>query len=101
MDVPLPHSRASRVRDDGALRSRAMTSGAAAPTSRGSEWWIPTVLILLSLVPALVGVLRLTQLAAGTQTAENARFFAQPLPVVLHILVVIPYAIVGAFQFAP
>jgi uncharacterized membrane protein len=34
-------------------------------------------------------------------TAANARFFAQPLPVVMHILAVVPYSIVGAFQFAP
>jgi uncharacterized membrane protein len=60
------------------------------------------MLILLSLVPALFGTLRLTELARGEDvTAANARFFAQPLPVVLHILVVIPYSIVGAFQFSP
>jgi uncharacterized membrane protein len=33
-------------------------------------------------------------------TPANARFFAQPLPVVLHILSVIPYSMVGAFQFS-
>jgi uncharacterized membrane protein len=69
--------------------------------SRRSEWWIPTLLILLSLVPAVAGTARLAQLAGGAQTADNARFFAHPLPVVLHILSVIPYSIVGAFQFSP
>jgi uncharacterized membrane protein len=55
----------------------------------------------LSLVPAVAGTARLTQLAGDAEiTAENARFFAQPIPVVLHILVVIPYCIVGAFQFS-
>ena len=73
----------------------------ATAASRRSEWWIPTLLILLSLVPAVAGAARLAQLAGGAETAENARFFAQPIPVVLHILVVIPYAMVGAFQFAP
>jgi uncharacterized membrane protein len=73
----------------------------AITTSRRSEWWIPTLLILLSLVPAVAGVSRLAQLVGGAATAENARFFAQPIPVVLHILAVIPYAMVGAFQFAP
>jgi uncharacterized membrane protein len=68
---------------------------------RRSEWWIPTLLILLSLVPAVAGTARLAQLASGAHTAQNARFFAQPLPVVLHILSVIPYSIVGAFQFSP
>jgi uncharacterized membrane protein len=75
---------------------RATTSG------RRSEWWIPALLVLLSLVPATAGTVRLAQLAGGAEvTPANARFFAQPLPVVLHILAVVPYSIVGAFQFAP
>jgi uncharacterized membrane protein len=70
--------------------------------SRRREWLIPFGLILLSLVPATFGTIRLAELATGAEiTAANARFFATPLPVVLHILVVIPYSIVGAFQFAP
>jgi uncharacterized membrane protein YozB (DUF420 family) len=56
----------------------------------------------LSFVPAVFGTVRLTQLAGGAViTQENARFFAAPLPVVVHILAVIPYCFVGAFQFAP
>jgi len=74
---------------------------AATTKSRRADWWIPTLLILLSLVPAVAGTARLAQLASGAQTAQNARFFAQPLPVVLHILSVIPYSIIGAFQFSP
>ena len=67
-----------------------------------SEWWIPASLILLSLVPAVAGTARLTDLAeGGAVTPENARFFASPLPVVLHILTVIPYSILGALQFGP
>ena len=67
-----------------------------------SNWLIPAGLIALSIVPAVAGTLRLFQLSGGAAiTAENARFFAAPLPVVAHILVVIPYCIVGAFQFAP
>ena len=74
----------------------------ATTLSRRSDWLIPTLLILLSFVPAVAGTARLTELARGAEvTAANARFFAQPLPVVLHILAVIPYAIVGAFQFSP
>jgi uncharacterized membrane protein len=34
-------------------------------------------------------------------TAENARFFAAPLPVAIHIPAVIVYSILGAFQFSP
>ncbi len=69
---------------------------------RRSGWKIPAGLIALSVVPALAGTARLTELARGAAiTAANARFFAMPLPVVLHILTVIPFSILGALQFAP
>jgi uncharacterized membrane protein len=71
-------------------------------TPRRSDWMIPTLLILLSLVPAIAGTAKLAALAGGAEvTPENARFFAQPVPVVLHILAVLPYSILGAFQFSP
>jgi hypothetical protein len=70
-------------------------------TSRRSDWMIPALLIVLSLVQAVAGTARLAQLAGGAATADSARFFAQPIPVVLHILVVVPYTMVGAFQFSP
>jgi hypothetical protein len=42
------------------------------------------------------------QLARGARiTPENARFFAVPLPVVLHIICASIFALVGAWQFAP
>lgn len=68
---------------------------------RRSAWMIPALLIALSLVPAIAGTARLAQLASGARTSDNARFFAQPIPVVLHIFVVIPYTMLGAFQFSP
>jgi uncharacterized membrane protein len=74
----------------------------AIPSARRASWRVPALLILLSLVPAAAGTARLAQLARGaTVTAENARFFASPLPVVLHVLAVIPFSILGALQFAP
>jgi uncharacterized membrane protein len=70
--------------------------------STRSDWLVPAALIALSVVPAVAGIVRLTQLAGGAAvTADNARFFAAPLPVVLHIPAVIAYSILGAFQFAP
>jgi uncharacterized membrane protein len=70
------------------------------PSTR--DWLIVGALIALSLIPAAFGAVRLMELANGaTITPANARFFAAPLPVVLHILAVIPFSIVGAFQFAP
>jgi uncharacterized membrane protein len=70
--------------------------------SRRSPWIVPAGLILLSLVPAAAGTVRLTELASGAEiTAANERFLAMPLPVVLHILAAIPFSLVGAFQFSP
>jgi len=67
-----------------------------------SDWLIPGALIALSLVPALAGTVRVAQLAGGANiTPENARFFAAPLPVLLHIPAAIVYSILGAFQFSP
>ncbi len=66
-----------------------------------SDWLIPAARIGLSLVPAVAGVVRLNQLAWGAEvTPANARFFAVPLPVVLHILAVIVFSMLGAFQFS-
>ena len=70
--------------------------------SNRSDWLIPAALILLALVPAIAGTARLTQLASGAEvTPENARFFAAPVPVLIHIPAVIVYSILGAFQFSP
>jgi uncharacterized membrane protein len=70
--------------------------------TKRSNWLTPAALIALSAVPAIMGTLRLGELAGGaTITTENARFHAAPLPVVLHILAAIPFSILGALQFAP
>jgi hypothetical protein len=63
-------------------------------------WLIPASLLLLSVVPVVAGVMRIVGLAGGADiTPENARFFAAPLPVVLHIIAASLYATVGVFQF--
>ena len=70
-------------------------------STRRSTWLAPILLVLLSLVPTFFGSLRLLEVArGGPPTPANARFLASPLPVVLHVLVVIPYGIVGALQFS-
>jgi len=73
-----------------------------APTKAGSAKWLVAALLVLSAIPIIAGAFRLTQLAGGAViTRANARFFASPLPVVLHIFSVSVYAILGAFQFVP
>ncbi|MGC9669353.1 DUF2306 domain-containing protein [Planosporangium sp. 12N6] len=63
---------------------------------------MPAGLILLSAVPVLAGAARAAQLTGGaTVTPDNARFFASPVPVLVHIVSVTLYALLGAFQFAP
>ncbi|MEU8301332.1 DUF2306 domain-containing protein [Micromonospora sp. NPDC048909] len=66
------------------------------------EWRLPAALILLGLIPMIAGAARLTELGAGPEvTTANARFVAEPLPVVLHIVGAVVYTILGAFQFVP
>jgi cytochrome bd-type quinol oxidase subunit 2 len=66
------------------------------------EWPIAAGLLLLALVPALAGAFRITEIASGaSETAANTRFMQMPLPVVVHIVAALVYAMVGAFQFLP
>jgi hypothetical protein len=67
-----------------------------------SDWLIPAGLIALAFIPVVAGVARLAMFASGAPvTPENARFFASPIPVVLHIIAVTIYCVLGAFQFSP
>jgi uncharacterized membrane protein len=67
---------------------------------RSAAWLIPAGLILLSAISLAGGAFRLNQLAGGAEiTPANARFFAAPWPVVIHIVGAAVYALVGAFQF--
>ncbi len=70
--------------------------------SRKGEWGVPVALILLCAIPLAAGAVRLVTLAVVAEiTPENARFFAAPLPVVLHIVAAAAYTVLGAFQFVP
>ena len=69
---------------------------------RRAQWPVPAGLILLSLIPVIAGAARLTDLTGGAAiTPQNARFFASPVPVVVHIVSVTVYSLLGAFQFVP
>ena len=71
-----------------------------APPRPRREWWIPASLLALTFVPVAAGAARLVDLSSG-RTAENARFFDLPVPVVVHILGATTYCVLGAFQFMP
>lgn len=80
----------------------SVLSRVALATSAKADWLIPAGLIALSFIPTVAGIFRLVQLGGGAEiTPDNARFFAAPLPVVLHILSAVIFCILGAFQFAP
>lgn len=79
----------------------ATTTRRARPLSRG-DWLIALGLLALAFIPVAGGAFRMTTLVGhATVTLENARFFASPVPVVLHIVSVTVFSILGAFQFSP
>ena len=60
---------------------------------------------MLSLLPVVAGVVRLSGLVDGANgggvTSENARFVAMPAAVVLHILCASLFCALGVLQFDP
>jgi uncharacterized membrane protein len=80
-----------------------VTIYAAARTARstGVVGWVPFALVALVLVPAIAGSLRLVELAGGPQLIPaNPRLTASPVPVLVHIISALTYALLGAFQFS-
>ena len=72
------------------------------PNSIREGWPIVAGLLALSIIPVAAGVARLVSLASGEAvTLTNARFFAHPLPVQLHIVGASLFCMLGALQFWP
>lgn len=72
------------------------------PTKVKIGWPLPAAFIALSAIPVGAGAVRVVELARGAEiTPANARFFAAPLPVIVHIFAVSLFCVLGAFQFAP
>jgi hypothetical protein len=66
-----------------------------------ADFKVPALLVVLSLVPTLGGVMRLTNLSGpAAATAEHARFAAAPAPILIHVLSATLYCLLGAFQFS-
>lgn len=62
---------------------------------------MPTALVALGTIPVLAGSLRPIDLSTGSAVMPpNPHFSASPLPVVLHIVCAIVFAMLGAFQFS-
>jgi hypothetical protein len=66
-----------------------------------ADFKVPALLVALSLVPVLGGLARLGSLSGGVPAgADDARFFAAPVPIVIHVVAATIYALLGAFQFS-
>jgi uncharacterized membrane protein len=78
------------------------THAAERPTwSTWSTRWVPFALVALILVPAVAGSLRLVELSGGPHLMPaDPRMTASPVPVIVHIISAVAYAILGAFQFS-
>ncbi|HEY7812561.1 MAG TPA: DUF2306 domain-containing protein [Nakamurella sp.] len=66
-----------------------------------STGWVPFALIALVVIPAIAGSLRLVELAGGPPVIPaDPRLTASPVPVVVHIVCGVGFAVLGAFQFS-
>ena len=69
--------------------------------TRRRTWLVPAGLLALSAVPVIAGAARVSELTGGAAvTPDDARFFASPVPVLVHIVGASLYCVLGAFQFA-
>jgi uncharacterized membrane protein len=79
-----------------------MTNTTQAPArATRSIGWVQVALVALVLIPLVAGSSRLLELAGGpVLLPHNPRVSASPVPVVVHIISALLYAVLGAFQFS-
>jgi uncharacterized membrane protein len=66
-----------------------------------STGWVPFTLVAVILIPAVAGSLRLVEVFGGPHLVPaSRRISASPVPVVVHIVCAVAYAVLGAFQFS-
>lgn len=71
------------------------------PVLTNRHWSASAALMLLGVLPAIGGASRVIELYSSVEvTAHNARFFAAPTPVLLHIVSSVVFALLGAWQFS-
>src|SRR4051794_11933611 len=70
-------------------------------TGRTSTWRVPIAVGALGTIPVIAGSLRLVDLSTASKLMPaNPRFSASPVPVVIHIVSAMVFAMLGAFQFS-
>jgi len=63
--------------------------------------WLPAGLVALAAIPVVAGTARLVEISGGPQIlATDPRFAASPIPLVVHVVAAVGYALLGAFQFS-
>lgn len=68
---------------------------------RKSDWLIPLGLILLTIIPAIAGIIRIIGLSSNEEiNTENERFHSSQIAVLIHITSSLVFGLVGAFQFS-
>ncbi len=81
-----------------------MTTTTARPVAvrrRRSGAWVTPALLALALIPVVAGTLRVVQLTGGPDVIPaDPRWAEGPVPVVVHVVGSIGYALLGAFQFS-
>ncbi|REH29602.1 putative membrane protein DUF2306 [Kutzneria buriramensis] len=83
------------------IRTRSRRDDLAMTSSTRRMWLLPTGLILLSTIPLVAGGILIDQLNTGSRIiADNAKYLADPVPVVTHIVGVTVFCLLGAFQFS-
>ncbi len=66
------------------------------------QGWLPFGLIALVVIPGAGGVARLVELSGGPTTLPAKPHVTEsPLPLILHIVAALTFAVLGAFQFSP
>jgi uncharacterized membrane protein len=69
---------------------------------RRTRGWLPVALIALVIIPGAGGVARLVELSGGpTNLPAKPHVTESPLPLILHIIAALAFAVLGAFQFSP
>lgn len=81
---------------------RSAISNPSSPGRAAREWRLLVGLLLLCTIPVGAGVVRVRELLLGAAiTPDNARFFAAPAPVILHVVTASAFALLGGLQLLP
>ena len=76
-------------------------SALAGARTRRTRGWLPFGLIALVVVPGFGGVARLVELFGGSATLPAKPHVTEsPLPLAVHIIAALVFAVLGAFQFS-